>query len=182
MIEHRMLTWASPSGLVWDDFHAIVFTLFYIFTEILKLILEGRLGQAIDITSKLYPGLLEGNSNLLFALKCRQFVEMVNGTDSESDPDDTAHCTSVIQSTKLHTVSSADYSSEGCNHNNSMNGSCNHQFHNGRLEDDIEMEDNTRIIYEKNHADQKNDTNSNGVGRLNNGDDVEMGMDMQLLQ
>jgi len=35
------------------------------------------------MTNKLYPGLLESNRNLLFKLKCRQFVEMVNGTDSE---------------------------------------------------------------------------------------------------
>lgn len=51
--------------------------------KILKLVLAGRMGEAIDLTSKLYPGLLEVNRNLLFHLKCRQFVEMVNGTDSE---------------------------------------------------------------------------------------------------
>lgn len=41
------------------------------------------MGEAIEMTNKLYPGLLESNRNLLFKLKCRQFVEMVNGTDSE---------------------------------------------------------------------------------------------------
>lgn len=44
------------------------------------------MGEAIDMTNKLYPGLLESNRNLLFKLKCRQFVEMVNGTDSEVAP------------------------------------------------------------------------------------------------
>lgn len=48
-----------------------------------KLVLAGRMGEAIDTTQQLYPGLLEHNTNLLFMLKCRQFVEMVNGTDSE---------------------------------------------------------------------------------------------------
>lgn len=41
------------------------------------------MGEAIEMTSRLYPCLLEHNQNLLFLLKCRQFVEMVNGCDSE---------------------------------------------------------------------------------------------------
>lgn len=41
------------------------------------------MGEAIETTQQLYPGLLERDSNLLFMLKCRQFIEMVNGTDSE---------------------------------------------------------------------------------------------------
>ncbi|XP_074864394.1 ran-binding protein 10 isoform X2 [Carettochelys insculpta] len=51
--------------------------------RIQKLVLAGRVGEAIEATQQLYPGLLEHNPNLLFTLKCRQFVEMVNGTDSE---------------------------------------------------------------------------------------------------
>ena len=47
------------------------------------LVLKGRMGEAIEATQTSYPGLLERNSNLLFMLKCRQFIEMVNGTDSE---------------------------------------------------------------------------------------------------
>jgi hypothetical protein len=43
----------------------------------------GRIGQAIEQTQRAYPGLLESNQNLMFMLKCRQFVEMVNGTDYE---------------------------------------------------------------------------------------------------
>lgn len=43
----------------------------------------GRIGQAIEQTSRAYPGLLESNQNLLFMLKCRQFVEMVNGSDMD---------------------------------------------------------------------------------------------------
>ncbi|KAL8570489.1 Ran-binding protein 10 [Nucella lapillus] len=51
--------------------------------RIQKLVLDGRMGEAIEFTQQLYPGLLERDQNLLFMLKCRQFVEMVNGADSE---------------------------------------------------------------------------------------------------
>ncbi|XP_065516996.1 ran-binding protein 10-like [Lathamus discolor] len=51
--------------------------------RIQKLVLAGRMGEAIEATQQLYPGLLEHSPNLLFMLKCRQFVEMVIGTDSE---------------------------------------------------------------------------------------------------
>ncbi|XP_033625865.1 ran-binding protein 9-like [Asterias rubens] len=46
-------------------------------------VLHGRMGDAIETTQRLYAGLLERKPNLEFMLKCRQFVEMVNGTDSE---------------------------------------------------------------------------------------------------
>ncbi|KAK0048083.1 ran-binding protein 9 [Biomphalaria pfeifferi] len=51
--------------------------------RIQKLVLEGRMGEAIETTQALYPNLLDAKPDLLFMLKCRQFVEMVNGTDSE---------------------------------------------------------------------------------------------------
>ena len=37
--------------------------------EIQKLVLEGRVGEAIETTQHFYPGLLEHNPNLLFMLK-----------------------------------------------------------------------------------------------------------------
>lgn len=52
-----------------------------LFLEILKLVQMGRIGQAIEQTQRAYPGLLDSNQNLMFMLKCRQFVEMVNGSD-----------------------------------------------------------------------------------------------------
>ena len=58
----------------------------YFVPGIQKLVLAGRMGEAIKTTQELYPGLLERNANLLFMLKCRQFIEMVNGTDSEVRP------------------------------------------------------------------------------------------------
>uniref|UniRef100_UPI00358FCA50 ran-binding protein 9-like n=2 Tax=Myxine glutinosa TaxID=7769 RepID=UPI00358FCA50 len=51
--------------------------------RIQKLVLSGRMGEAIETTQQCYSGLLERNPELLFRLKVRQFVEMVNGTDSE---------------------------------------------------------------------------------------------------
>uniref|UniRef100_A0A4W4DNK6 B30.2/SPRY domain-containing protein n=1 Tax=Electrophorus electricus TaxID=8005 RepID=A0A4W4DNK6_ELEEL len=51
--------------------------------RIQKLVLSGRMGEAIETTQQLYPSLLERNPDLLFMLKVRQFIEMVNGTDSE---------------------------------------------------------------------------------------------------
>ena len=51
-----------------------------------RLVLAGRMGEAIDATYELYPGILETKPDLLFKLKCRQFIEMVNGTDSQVRP------------------------------------------------------------------------------------------------
>ncbi|XP_073847976.1 ran-binding protein M isoform X2 [Musca autumnalis] len=54
--------------------------------KILKLVMSGRMGQAIEQTLRSYPGLLENNKNLWFMLKCRQFIEMINGSDIEYCP------------------------------------------------------------------------------------------------
>lgn len=51
--------------------------------RIQKAILNGQISESIDLTRKLFPGILENNPNLLFALKIRQFIEMVNGCDAE---------------------------------------------------------------------------------------------------
>ncbi|XP_061720462.1 ran-binding protein 10 isoform X2 [Cydia pomonella] len=49
--------------------------------KVSKLVLSGRIGEAVELTRRLYPGLLEREKELLFLLQCRQFVEMVNGTE-----------------------------------------------------------------------------------------------------
>lgn len=51
--------------------------------KIQKLVLAGHLGEAIETTQQLFPGLFEKKKNLLFMLKVRQFIEMINGTESE---------------------------------------------------------------------------------------------------
>lgn len=43
----------------------------------------GKIGAAIEQTRRYYPDLLDTNENLHFMLKCRQFIEMVNGCDTE---------------------------------------------------------------------------------------------------
>ena len=49
--------------------------------RIQKLVLAGRIGQAIAQTERLYPHVLRDFPDLLFALKCRQFVEMIREAD-----------------------------------------------------------------------------------------------------
>ncbi|XP_037713489.1 ran-binding proteins 9/10 homolog isoform X2 [Drosophila subpulchrella] len=76
--------------------------------KIIKLILTGKMSQAIEHTLRSFPGLLEKNKNLWFALKCRQFIEMINGADIENVNNKVTattqtmptNQTSVIQSTK----------------------------------------------------------------------------------
>ncbi len=52
------------------------------FIVIQHLIREGHTTDAIEKTKELFPTLLN-NKNLLFVLKVRQFIEMINGTESE---------------------------------------------------------------------------------------------------
>ncbi len=40
--------------------------------------MNGNLAEAIELTYQLFPGILERNPSLLFALKVRQFIEMIN--------------------------------------------------------------------------------------------------------
>lgn len=151
------------------------------FTEILKLVLAGRMGEAIELTSRLYPDLLEENPNLMFALKCRQFVEMVNGSDSEVCQSANENQTSVIQSTKAYTKASANGIVDEMNLNNTINGSTTNeqqqQFINGQIEDDVDMEENTINSVngvKSTNGYQNGSASSNGF-KCQNGEDVDMG-------
>ena len=44
-------------------------------------IIRGRVSEALKLVRVAYPGLLHANKQLLFQLKCRQFVEMIGGYD-----------------------------------------------------------------------------------------------------
>lgn len=107
--------------------------------KIIRLVLLGRMGEAIERTTRLYPGLLEHNQNLLFMLKCRQFVEMVNGSDVEvcsrsklgmyspsysstSPRPNSPIQTSVIQSTKSYSNKTKNTVEELNQTNTAMNG------------------------------------------------------------
>lgn len=127
------------------------------------------MGEAIDLTNKLYPGLLEKDSNLLFALKCRQFVEMVNGTDSEIFQTNIDNQTSVIQSTKFLNKPNNNEKSNEWSYNH-KNGSNTQFYVNGQIEDDVEMEDTTSRNsnnVKSNVSLHKNTSNSNGFKRQN---------------
>ena len=49
--------------------------------RIQKFVLSGRIHEAIRLTDKLYPEVLRENPNLRFALKCRQFIEMIDASN-----------------------------------------------------------------------------------------------------
>jgi len=51
--------------------------------SIQKLVLAGRMGEAIAMTNRLYPHFLHKNPSLHFMLKIRQFIEMVAGNDHD---------------------------------------------------------------------------------------------------
>ena len=63
-----------------------------------KLVLNGQIGEAIELTYQLFPGILERNPNLLFALKVRKFIEMVSnlhGNSSSSKPSSPSKATAI---------------------------------------------------------------------------------------
>ncbi|KXJ22092.1 ran-binding protein 9 [Exaiptasia diaphana] len=112
--------------------------------RIQKLVLAGRMGEAIEMTQALYPGLLERDQNLLFVLKCRQFVEMVSGNDSEVRP--SAHSPrSSPNVSPTHSYGGASVSSVGASSSGSAsNGLVSNGVDNGIVEDDdaaMEVED-----------------------------------------
>jgi hypothetical protein len=50
--------------------------------RIQQLVLAGKIGEAIALTERQYPDVLSAYPDLLFALKCRQFVELIAGNDT----------------------------------------------------------------------------------------------------
>ena len=121
--------------------------------RIQKLVLAGRIGEAISQTEHLYPHVLEESPNLMFALKCRQFIEMIREADVASAvaktpfafTDSSSSCKSpASHASSLQAVSSpsnglyhhADLSSNSndCNGNGSANG------------DDSEMDEGDRRL------------------------------------
>ena len=49
------------------------------------------MGEAINLTEKLYPGFLQRQPALHFMLKVRQFIEMVSGNDDSINNTDDNH-------------------------------------------------------------------------------------------
>lgn len=131
------------------------------------------MGEAIEMTQRLYPGLLEHNQNLLFMLKCRQFVEMVNGTDSDPFPRrcpppgigsySPSYCTSprptspiqtsVIQSTKNYSNKTKHTVEEINNQNNvAVNGNSTADLPVIRTEEDSDVDMETSEEIQNGHG------------------------------
>ena len=53
----------------------------FVNVEIQQLVLNGQISEALRLVNSSYPGLLETRKELLFRLKCQQFVEMLVGND-----------------------------------------------------------------------------------------------------
>ncbi|VEN44987.1 unnamed protein product [Callosobruchus maculatus] len=151
--------------------------------KILKLVLAGRMGEAIEKTGRLYPGLLENNQNLLFMLKCRQFVEMVNGSDIEvchrksiggyspnyntSPRPNSPIQTSVIQSTKNFSNKNKHMMVEEMNQENTARNGCEMRNDNSVInaeDSDVEMDTSEEV--QNGHGDN---SCVNGKSAANNG-------------
>lgn len=109
--------------------------------RIQKLVLAGKIGEAISQTENLYPHVLEDCPSLLFALKCRQFIEMIREADigsavaktctasasnecsSKSGSSAQSSCHPVPSpSNGVHHAEHSSSNSNDCNGNGSVNG------------------------------------------------------------
>lgn len=136
------------------------------------------MSEAIDRTSRLYPDLFESNQNLLFMLKCRQFVEMINGSDSEvyhrksgyspPPPRPTSPIqTSVIQSTKNYNSNNNNNKTKQQQSVEEMNQNNSSQSHNGTncsdssaiIADDGDIEMDTTDEVRNGHRQEEEESN-----------------------
>lgn len=61
-------------------------------------VLRGHISEALKLVRLAYPTLLDNNKELLFKLKCRQFVEMIGGYDRINTDMPRLSCTSELGS------------------------------------------------------------------------------------
>lgn len=130
-----------------------------------QLVLAGQISEALRLVHSSYPGLLEGHKELLFRLKCRQFVEMLTGNDTKELYE---HTTSPLQQTSptlqsptpplLHSPRLS-----GSSHSVASNGTVasNGLVHTNGVQSDSEDEDNPMEVEQSSpHC----DNNSNNTG------------------
>jgi len=98
--------------------------------HIQKLVLAGKIGEAISTVDQLYPSLLALNQDLHFRLKVRQFIEMVSGADSLDTDNDTS--TSSANSSSIMDTEDTDNSPAA------VNGSSSNNTSNGNIEADAD--------------------------------------------
>ena len=92
--------------------------IYFVNIEIQGLVLNGQLGEAIELTLKLFPGVLEQNPNILFALKIREFIEMISNANKASNTTTDSPKTdeSIIES-KILPMSMSNHTNNHVNYN-----------------------------------------------------------------
>ncbi|XP_059475156.1 ran-binding protein 10 [Neocloeon triangulifer] len=133
--------------------------------RILRLVLAGKIGDAIADTQRLYPGLLESDAKLMFLLKCRQFIEMVSGvdvSDSQTPPRiGTPQQQSVIQSTKSYKKPRSNLAANFSSPVSDISGSEeNSNSLNGETDVDMEANNHNNGCHQDGHEDMEVDTNN----------------------
>ena len=98
--------------------------------HIQKLVLAGKIGEAISTVDQLYPSLLALNQDLHFRLKVRQFIEMVSGADSLDTDNDTS--SSSANSSSIMDTEDTDNSPAA------VNGTSSNNTSNGNIEADAD--------------------------------------------
>ena len=121
--------------------------------RIQQLVLSGKIGEAIQLTNRLYPDVLNGNPNLLFALKCRQFVEMISGTCNDKSV--TNMSSSASSANSSNAACSSASSSSNITTNGVNLGDCNGNSTNDKIDID-EGEENNETNSENNHVNDDN--------------------------
>ncbi|ESN91396.1 hypothetical protein HELRODRAFT_70379 [Helobdella robusta] len=151
--------------------------------KIQHFIMAGRISEAINLTNKLYPSILDNNHDLLFKLKCRQFIEMVNGTDDDYTTSSSSHFTSATHSStstlpptshhhqQQHHITNGSRNNEN-NKSNQTNGHItsinNSQNNNTDSDDDDDV--NMDTSESANDEDDVDINIANGTQRQHNGD------------
>ena len=91
--------------------------------RIQRSVLNGNLEESIELTYQLFPGILERNKNLLFALKVRQFIEMINNAHSENGNSNNGNSVAEDSNTSINsTDNSIKLNSSDCSTNMVVDG------------------------------------------------------------
>lgn len=85
--------------------------------RIQQYVLNGKISEAIKLTNRLCPNLLQDTPNLLFALKCRQFVELISGAESEFQPMFNYDETTDIEISKFSNINNNSNNNNGSSSN-----------------------------------------------------------------
>lgn len=85
--------------------------------RIQKLVLNGKISEAIRLTNRLCPNLLQNEPSLLFALKCRQFIELIGGAENEYQPSNINLSSSDYVTASENTIDDGGNGAQKCTDN-----------------------------------------------------------------